>query len=248
MRFAPPAYIPARILQDPAIHYRWDDSDFYWVFEEFDTATKSRLDGVAEPAVHAFTIAVSEWIFFRLVPMDRSSNAWLFLEAAWCANVDRRYCQTLEVARDGPLGPVKGPILAAENIVNSELYESLESPEKPVLEPSQLSNLVEHVYGSPPEFHSWRDWCLDRLTGFYPAPDPFQDIYGEISESVRVPREAFDPDYPFRPEETPRLLDRLLRSVDPMANPFLRAPKELVEDGFEGVPYTYPPIQIGSES
>jgi hypothetical protein len=54
-----------------------------------------------------------------------------------------------------------------------------------------------------------------------------------------VPREAFDLSVPFDVEKTPASIDRFLRQVDYRANPFLQTPEEMLEDGFEGVPYTF---------
>jgi hypothetical protein len=54
-----------------------------------------------------------------------------------------------------------------------------------------------------------------------------------------VPREAMDPDFDFRPDLTEHLVQDFLRGLDPATNRLLRTPKEMLECGFKGVPYTF---------
>ena len=101
-----------------------------------------------------------------------------------------------------------------------------------------MSNLVEHVCDVEEEFRQWRGQCIERIRKHYVAPNPLDDLYGKLTEGIVVPREAFDPGFKFHPDDSLRLGDRFLRSVDHAANPFLSSPQQMIEEGFKGTPYT----------
>jgi hypothetical protein len=83
-------------------------------------------------------------------------------------------------------------------------------------------------------YKAWRQSVLKRLQAFYLMKMEEDDWLGPA-----LPPQAFDPDVPYTPEHAPELLRRLLKGVDPSANPFLVQPGELVKLGFEGKPYSY---------
>jgi len=64
------------------------------------------------------------------------------------------------------------------------------------------------------------------------------DAAGEERRGPFVAREALDPDFDYKPEVARKLMADFLRGVDYTKNPYLRSPKDMLEDGFEGTPYT----------
>jgi hypothetical protein len=52
-----------------------------------------------------------------------------------------------------------------------------------------------------------------------------------------VPREAFDPDANYQPEQRRELLSKFLSGLEPTKNPYLRCPEEMKAMGFAGTPY-----------
>jgi hypothetical protein len=174
------------------------------------------------------------------MPLHSDRTPQNALEAAWCANIDRRYCEGLEFSHEEWTGPIRGPLLSCMNLMHEALFESLEEGTKPVHCPLLAAQLAQHVCaGSVAPFVAWRDAAIDRLNLFYRAPDPFLDLYGESVSRLVIPPQAFDPDIEFDIEQASRLADDFLRSVDYRNNPLLVAPEQLKRDGFEGEPYRY---------
>src|SRR5262249_50139405 len=98
-------------------------------------------------------------------------------------------------------------------------------------EASYVAVLARHVLPATKPFDAWLKPILSRLAALYPGigvPD---------SLGTPVPREALDPAFDFRPEQTTDLLRAFLARLDPAQNPFLRTPAEMAQAGFKGTPY-----------
>ncbi len=233
-----PKYIPEKILVNPAIKYRWDDTNIGPFFDAFDEELASNWADLVEPAIGGLTIAMAEWVIFRLARFDDDPQSLQILEAAWCANIDRHYSEGFELSRRDWLGPIRAPMMVAIDILHATLYESLEGPDKPIEGPCLMSNLVEHVCDVEEEFQLWRNQCIDRLREYYIAPAPLDDLYGKLTEGIIIPKEAFDPEFEFNPDTSIDLARRFLQSIDHTTNSFLCSPQEMLEAGFKGTPYT----------
>jgi hypothetical protein len=88
------------------------------------------------------------------------------------------------------------------------------------------------VLSTPEPYLVWYDRVLNRLQTLYPR-DPHEPL-GEV-----VPREALDPAYDFRIEDTEALINQYLIGLDYTRNPFLNNPERMIEEGFPGTPYTF---------
>ena len=234
-----PPYIARAAITDPAIRYKWHDWDAFRYCEPVDEEFVKRYAKIAPAAVIALTIAEAEWLMFRFEGLSADPTLLLYLESAWCANVDREYSWPIELPKSAWQGPVRRPMLVAIILVNHLLYEAEDFADT-LQQPSSMSNLVEHVLPDRAPFRQWRDRCVERLIQFYTEKpqDPFVDLFDERpAEPVFVPREVFDPDFEFRPEMARPLVDRFLRNVDWPANPFLSSPEEMDRAGFKGTPY-----------
>ncbi len=237
MTLRTPSYVPSRIFEEPSIRYAWDDWDVSPFYLSIDEELMAEWANLAEPAICGLTIAISEWVFFRQRRFESDPTPMQCLEAAWCANIDRRYSEGLEVSREKWLGPVRGPLRVAMNLLHSTLYEAYGGADKPVEGPSLMSNLTEHVCGITDEFREWRTQCIARLQEYYVAPPPLTDLFDEQLARIVVPREVFDLQRSFHPDEAPLLVDQFLRGIDFRSNPFLLTPEAMLQEGFEGIPY-----------
>jgi hypothetical protein len=233
-----PKYIPQELLQAPETKYLWDDWKIFEYCYPVDENLANECENLAEPAICGLTIAISEWIVFRLSRFDADPLPLQCIEAAWCANIDRLYTAYLEAPGREWIGPVRGPLLVTMNLLHKTLYEAQEGAYKPIDCPSLMSNLVEHTCEAwVGDFRKWRARCLERLKKYYTAPPPIDDLYDEDTKGVVVPREVFDPDFGFDPADAGVLIDKFLQKIDYAANPLLNSPQEMIEAGFIGTPY-----------
>ena len=227
-----PKYIEAANIRTPQLRYRWDD----WRLEEFygdlsDEDLIDRIDDLSYRASVAMTIACAEWVVHRFDAVSNDRIPHQYVEAAWAAVVDEKYLSEWQPPDDDWIGPVRGPLSVALLIIRESIGIAVHEDEQavPVL---YIGNLAEHILPDPEPFLAWRDAALERLGFLYPFNA--EETLGEV-----VPREVFDPSYPFRIEMTERLARAFLRTLDHRGNPFLVSPKAMVESGFEGTPYEF---------
>ena len=120
MTWSPPRYLEAYDARTNEIRYVWDEADLRWAYtlpEGVDLESvpwKSLVDA----AVCGLTIATLEWVVFRLSAFDPDPTPGNAIEAAWCANIDRRYSESLEFNRREWIGPVRSPLLTCMNPVS----------------------------------------------------------------------------------------------------------------------------------
>ena len=178
----------------------------------------------------AFTQATAEWILFRFEPLVDTSPLLDYLEAAWAQVVDFRYGWLPELG-DEWSGAVRGPIrYAIEKVIYCiQVSRDYVDPSWRAL---WISRIAEHVLPDPTPYLSWQQWVMASLVRLYPLVP--EDPLGEV-----VPRAAVDPNVAFRPEKTETLVNQFLSTLDHQSNRFLYAPQRMVEQGFEGEPYSF---------
>jgi hypothetical protein len=235
MPLDPPSYLVAELAVGDTPRYAWDDWQLRPFYECHDVSQVQRWATLHEAAICGLTIAMAEWVIFKLQRFEPDPEPLQILEAAWCANIDRRYTEGLEVSRQHWQGPLRAPQMVAFDIMHEALYEFQDGAEKPLGSPCLMAQLVKHVCVAE-HFDGWLTECLARLHQYYVAPDPMDDLFDETSEGLLIPREAFNPANAFDPGQAPELTRQLLRSVDPEKNPYLCLPEHIVATGFADAP------------
>jgi hypothetical protein len=234
MAFSVARYIRDANVQHRTIRYEWDDWNEEQAEEPLDEPLLARLKNLSWRAVVAFTCATAEWIVHRYEPLSDDPLPLQNLEAAWANIVDFYYCGAVwedYVDESDWTGPVRRPLYIAMLRVDYAL-QAIISDGDPEIRGTWISSLANYVLADPKPYVSWRRRILERLEALYPM-DP-ADKLGDV-----VPREALDPDYDFRLDQTEPLVSRFLSGLHPAANPFLNSPEKMLELGFEGTPYAF---------
>lgn len=242
MPYSIPHYIVEAGVDDPALRFVWDDTRVSADFTYEPDALVERLRGVTLRGRITLGIGMYEWIVWRFRSVSSDPLPIQVAEAAWCANVDRRYMTYEEWDRQNWIGPVRGPLWCAMTWLMPMVFFSDDRPEEWESGLSFLSRLGFHVIGRPETFERWLEAAVERMLRLYPDPgdDPFEDLFGEYEEVRRgplVPREALDPSLDYDPSMAEPLVRKYLREVDYRRNPLLRSPEELLRQGVTGAPY-----------
>lgn len=248
MPLSVPQYIQAAGINSSILHYEWDEWNVKKYYTTVDEELLERLSILSYRAKVAMTIASAEWVVARFDALSNDKTPRQYLEAAWAGNIDLRYARYIETNDDEWRGPVRGPLNMTISIVVDALFCKDESAE-PAENPAWMCALAEHVIPAKEPFWHWRDRCLDRLQALYTAREDKDDLFDEDQAlGGIVPREVFDPEKDSEPDRSAQLANLYLQGLEVHANPFLRSPQELLEEGFEGVPYTYPADRMTNES
>lgn len=231
-----PNYIQESHVQENAIRYKWDDWNIEQAQEPFDKALHERLLSIGMRANVAFTIGCAEWIVYRFGLLDHDPLPPHYLQAAWAQMIDWRYGAYYgwqDLTKDEEWkGPIRGPVGVAMSRVMYAIQQTEESGGDPSVRAAWISSLAQYVISVPEKYHAWSESVLKRLETIYPR-DP-ADPKGDV-----VPKEAIDPEYEFRVEQTESLVRQFLNSLDYRRNIFLHSPEQMLADGFQGTPYSF---------
>jgi hypothetical protein len=237
-------WLPAYLTHAPGdrtqLRYEWDEWRVNDVIRPAPDDLLATLSPLRDEALVGLSIAEAEWIAWRYDTLSDDGNLLCFLEAAWAANLDLRYTTYFETDPDDWRGPIRGPMNVALTVVMDALFCKHERPEHAV-NPCWLSSLALRVLPDARPFLSWRDFCIDRLLQHYrKPPDTDTSLFDEDPPApLPVPPDVFDPAIKFRLQDAGAAMDRYLRDLDRSDNPFLSEPQEMVQLGFEGLPYRY---------
>ncbi|MBS1213703.1 MAG: hypothetical protein H6R26_2320 [Proteobacteria bacterium] len=234
MGLSVPHYIRSTDIQDTVIRYEWDNWDPEGPGHRMDEEFCKRLENLSQRAAFAYAIATAEWIVYRYGRLSDDPLPWQYLEAAWAQVIDIRYA-ALSVEGDANIndwaGPIRRPIWRA--ILYAE-YAGFEAHDDALPSDPAARNvgLAQYIITDPTPFRRWSEQILERLETHYPM-NPEEHL-GEV-----VPREALDPDFNLRIEQTESLINKFLAGLDYRANPFLNLPERMLRQGFEGTPYVF---------
>lgn len=235
-----PRYITAAELGGVTVRYKWDEWNVKEAYLPAHQELLERLIPLTRRANIALTIATAEWIAYRFELLDPDPMPLQYLEAAWAANIDLAYARYIETDDDQWRGPVRGPLNVALMLVIDGLFLEDENP-NPAVNAAWITNLANRVLENTDSFRMWREAAIDRLDAYYRASATSgEDLFGD--EGIKgplVPREVFDPQFPFTPDLTAELIRSFLSELDVRANPFLRTPEAMRELGFKGRPYSF---------
>ncbi len=239
-----PPYLKAANIQDHSIRYEWDDWRTIPAAETPDKKLVSRLAGVSQRAVLAFGCGTAEWIVYRFAKLSDDPAPWNFLESAWAMIVDVRYCGYgeatgwQEYSVKGWNGPVRRPIQDALKLLEIACQQlAWEFHSEPTSLVGTISALTCYVTTDPAPYKKWSERVLERFESLY-SRDP-DDKLGDV-----VPRQAVDPGFRFKVQQTQTLINQFLSSLDYRHNIFLTPPEGILEhfdeeEDFKGTPYVF---------
>ena len=239
-----PNYLAAARIQDNTIRYEWDDWRTLEPLEVVDDELNVRLHGLSQRAVFAFMCGVAEWIYYRLAKLCDDPAPWAYMEAAWAMVVELRYCGYgsgtwwQEYELEGWEGPIKAPIARALERVEVAFQQLALAGNDPAMDEGALiAALAVYVMPDPAPYKRWCGEVLARFESMYPR-DP-EDPLGDV-----VPREAVDPECDFHVEQTERLINQFLASLDYRSSRFLSSPEGMLgsaelDEPFQGTPYVF---------
>lgn len=229
-----PHYIGRLGIADTPILHKWDDQKPREHYLGNDAKLMHQFEKIATRGQIALSAGMAEWIAWRLGKHSRDETLFQVIQAVWASGVDWRYVGNLKTHRqkmkwEDWTGPVRGPLCATYHILQTICFDA---PRGMAIEPWMvpLSNLAIYLLVDSKAFKAWRRSVLERLAKDHPPTKKSPD-------GVPVPREAIDPEFPYKPEMAGELVAKFLATLDFKANPYLQTPEEMKNAGFSGTPY-----------
>ncbi len=207
-----PNYIPFKYLCNLSEPYDWDDWDPYEVIGEINEDLVDKLAKLSYQAVVTFSIGCSEWVIWKFREKVDDPTPYQYLEACWIYILTGKYESPPELEDDDWKGEVRGPInLSLMTILNSIYGIEDECPEA---EAAYADKIALHILGNDPLYIEWRDKVLTRLNDFFPRKK-------DKETTTFVPREILDTNTEFNYDDSDRLINNLISSLDTLGNPFI---------------------------
>ncbi|GJH29933.1 hypothetical protein [Caballeronia novacaledonica] len=225
-----PQHIERSGVRNQPVGYTWrGDADY----NRESRALSEKLHAMSRRASLACAASMTQWGVARLQHLSDFQAPQQMIEAAWAANVHPLYCKIPAVYEfNERKGPVDGVLRIFKDLLEDVIrrYDTPNGMNVPG-GTVYVYFLARHVMPDKKPFDKWLKWAIERMIALYPFSR--DDPIGEP-----IPHEALDPDFDFRKEEAPELLNEFMRGLDPSTNHYLRTPDEMVADGFQGTPYS----------
>jgi hypothetical protein len=224
-----PKYIESSDIFDLPIEHSWDDSDPEYIYARMEERLQHRIGKISDRGQLVLSCGFAEWISWRFMKLNNDPMLLNKIEAVYAGVIDWRYLNNSKLpSRNNWYGPIRGPLWSAAELLN-RMIDLIKRKQFASPESVCLSFLALHVLQNNTPFKDWRRNTIQRFTSLYPI-----DLENPLGNSI--PRAAIDPDYKVGQEA--EFLSDFLTNLDPKSNPFLSTAEEMLEAGFEGVPYT----------
>lgn len=245
-----PGHFIASKLSERPVDFDWDDDDPDQYYRRESRQLEAKVCRVSFRGQLALAAGLTEWIVYRVAKHAFVPDILDFVAAAWAAVVDYRYA--VEWTRPTNLefeGPALGSQLAAVRLLD-DVYLGGPDYDPVDYEVCCLAFLAEHITRRNAAYKTWLKQALARMAELSPMPASALDYMRTSSPTAKqraafdwgtpVARVQLDTSVPLDSVNAADSIDAYLRSLDPTTNRFLNTPEQMLELGFEGVPYTYP--------
>jgi len=247
-------FIPESVVGAP-LDFVWKGALNHIGPEQTVTPLWKQLSGVTMCAQVSLCAGILLWERWRLEGLAEVEHDQELAEASFAYCIDWRYTDQTAGPRGRP--PDQPPATSAAMQVNLFMRRSLfhqdywDSPDPPVQETFHSAHLVRHTMPNAGKktFDDWLTAVASRLQSYHPKPkDRLPSFYTFESEAlydqavapyrgVPVPPQLLDPSFDYNPDDREALVAEFLAGLDPSRNRYLRTPEQMLELGFEGVPY-----------
>ncbi|PAU64859.1 hypothetical protein BZL42_01180 [Pseudomonas indica] len=217
-----------------------------------------KLDGTTTSALLSITAGLLTWAAWRFKYYTTEADRCLELaEATFAYQVDWRYTDRDADVTTEEAPPSLPQLVLAE--LDQFLWRSI-NPEKywnnyygPISETFHTAHAVKHIIPKAHRsaFECWLKAIIARAHAVAEVPDAefrrrdeFDDTESWLAfvapfRGEALPPEFLDPAFDYKPQLREELIKKFIENLDWKSNRYLRSPDQMLELGFDGVPYTF---------
>ena len=234
------------------ISYKWNE-DISMEIEEIDNEKIIRaLDHISYKGRMAVGALIYEWIICRFEGLADITDAAIRLDAAWASAIAPCYSKYLdfEYTYEGnyfETHPMESCILKAQavlELINLRYLNGDVCLGGPV---ANLIHLAKHIRKDKKSFSLWLSEIIKKTSKTFPFEMDIDEYYDDDDndktydclDEEPVYRDFFETDFVHTPENAKKAINDFLKNLDPLKNPYLCTPEEMIANGFKGTPYKY---------
>lgn len=235
------------------LDYKWSRNIEEKIDEDINDNVFSALCKLNYKVVMGLAIASSEWIFWRLKDWRKKlSNLdmpsyFLYTEAHWIGLINKYYLKEWRYGiafSDIEKNKIE-PILW----IVTKKFEYIRlsySRNDPSLygDATRIIMIARHICGNYDLFDNWLKDILKKSMPLFPNKQWENEDWDNLNKSYDsnqdpfIPRDFyFNPDYHYAENNLLAMQRKLLAQADYHTNQFLNSPEEMLNEGFQGIPY-----------
>lgn len=204
-------FVPAHVGQQEG-RYEWNAWDPYSILPPVDDARVEALSQLSDRAQIAYAIGCAEWVVQGLARHLTTNLPFLYLEAFWAFEMDKRIQSPPETVEADWQGRVLAPIDLALMTVLNTYYASGEG--SGAAESALSGCIALHVLDEKADFQAWSKAVISQLSRHFPRRE--SDPWG-----APISREALIPGVTMTDTERMESVQRFLASINQAKNPLV---------------------------
>ncbi|XKM12642.1 hypothetical protein RCS94_06345 [Orbaceae bacterium ac157xtp] len=233
------------------INVKWGkDSKGYFLFKVQNEKLLDIVLTLNHKAIIGLTAALSEWIFWRISKIFSIESITLNTDVLWLGQIDKRYINNSQYGNEQKEDIYDDILWVLFGCLDEIRYNYTIGSYRIIYRVVNLAMLARYITPNPSVFDTWLADVLKRATKLFPAQYNRQDVrdhpkkYPEFYDSSNeppIPREFFfEPDFDYETANIDELLSAFMQKVDHSNPLYFKPAKEMIAEGFVGIPYVYP--------
>lgn len=229
------------------VTFKWDETRIdYFTYKVKDNKLVDTLWLLNHKATLGLTAACSEWIFWRLSKIKNVDAALNAIEPLWLGLIDKQYIKNWKYTGsrgDTTYFNIIWIIFTCHFFIRDNYIKGDHQIQFRVM---NIIKLARHVTSDKHMFDNWLNDCINRSIKLFPTLYDRGRTLGGItigydsSTELAIPREFyFEPGFDYETADIDGLLEKYINEVDHSNKVFFWSATELIEQGFQGIPYKY---------
>ncbi|MBK5072180.1 hypothetical protein I2492_04010 [Budviciaceae bacterium CWB-B4] len=255
----PDLFVNSNLINSEKFDYEWNKKVTDYIFidsENENEKLEQAFDLLNHKAKIGLSAAISEWIYWQMCQKKNDKLAYYAIESIWASLIDKRYIVNGDfffredddtILQD----KIEGPLWRVSFLLSVLVRDYIRGRYSICINLIPLTILARHITSNKEDFDEWIANCLSRLARDFPARyvrnkvknndiKEYKKGFYDSSTEPAIPREFFfDESFIYDEKTSSKLINNFLGNISYQENIYLNSPEEMLNNGFDGVPYKY---------
>ncbi|WP_291322820.1 hypothetical protein [Desulfonatronospira sp.] len=238
-------YFPIELIRNSPLNYKWNEDIAIKLYYVDNLRLFNAINLSSFRMKMALGALITDLIICRLSPFCDTSDAQKRTDAAWAAVIDPLYVFSLKIELStgnfDDREPILGTLESCLKLLDS-IYTSYNKGDIYLADPIMCQAwLARHISPNKKVFDNWLKDTLRISAKYFPREQEYDKSTEKFDYSNEIPVSPyfFIKKRERRFEDNIKDINLFLSNLEPINNPYLRSPNEMIKHGFVGIPYKY---------